>query len=141
MKKVLISIVALALLVGSFLALSYFDFSDIEGTVTITLVDEIGDTISSKEYDFNSDDTIFDLLEENYDIGCANSSYQLTSECNSTLFSSRVLMKIDEIETDWLNTYIAIYENGEYSTLGIDNMFLNDGDVYVFEFKTVGGDN
>ena len=50
-------------------------------------------------------------------------------------------MKIDDVETDWINNYIAIYENNEYSLLGIDSIVLNDGDIFVFEYKTVGGDN
>ena len=141
MKKVLISIAALGLIVSSFLALSYFDFSDIEGTVTITIIDEIGDTISSKEYDFVERDTLYDLLNENYELGCANSSYQLSTECPSGIFSSRILLKIDDLETDWRNSYIAIYENDEYSVLGIDYIYLNDGDVFVFEYILVGGDN
>jgi hypothetical protein len=141
MKKVLMSIAALLLLVGSFLALSYLDFSDKEGTITIILIDEIGDTISSREYDFTSDDTLFDLLEENYDIGCADSSYQLSSECSENILTSRVILKIDGIETDWDNSYIAIYENDKYSILGIDEIALNDGDIFIFEYKVYGGDN
>jgi hypothetical protein len=141
MKKILISCVALVLLVSSFLALSYFDFSDIEGTISITLKDEIGDTISSKEYDFTSEDTLFTILEENYEIGCADSSYQVTKICEKGLFTSRILLEIDDLKTDWRSSYISIYENEEYSTQGIDNISLNDGDKFVFEFKIVGGDN
>ena len=141
MKKVIISVAALVFLAGSFLTISYFNKSDIEGTITITVVDEIGDTVSSKEFDFTSEDTLFDLLDQNFEVGCANSSYQLSSECEKILFTSRVLMKIDDVETDWINNYIAIYENNEYSLLGIDSIVLNDGDIFVFEYKTVGGDN
>ncbi|KFZ27016.1 MAG: hypothetical protein KQ78_00782 [Candidatus Izimaplasma bacterium HR2] len=141
MKKVIISVAALVFLASSFLALSYFNKSDVEGTITITVIDEIGDIVSSKEFDFTSEDTLFDLLDQNFEVGCANSSYQLSSECEKILFTSRVLMKIDDVETDWINSYIAIYKNNEYSLLGIDNIVLNDGDVFVFEYKTVGGDN
>ena len=141
MKKVLISLVAVALLISSFLALSYFDFSDLEGTITITLIDEIGDTISSKDYEFNSGDTLFDLLDENYDLGCTDSGYRLSTDCEPKLVGSRILLKIDGLETDWNNSYIAIYENDKYSVLGIDNISINDGDIFVFEYKIVGGDN
>lgn len=143
MKKVILSVASLVLLAGSFLALSYFEKSDIEGSVTITLVDEIGDIVSNSEYDFTSEDSLFDLLNDNFELGCADSSFHLSSECDDVnlFFSSRVLMKIDSIETDWMNTYISIYENDEYSLLGIDNITLNDGDVFVFEYKKVGGDN
>ena len=84
---------------------------------------------------------MYDLLNENYELGCANSSYQLSTECPSGIFSSRILLKIDDLETDWRNSYIAIYENDEYSVLGIDYIYLNDGDVFVFEYILVGGDN
>lgn len=141
MKKLILSIAALLILAGSFFAFSYFKDQDVEGTITIILIDEIGDTISSEEYDFTSDDTLFDLLDENYEVGCADLSYQLSSECSQNILTSRVILKIDEIETDWMNTYIAIYENDEYSLNGIDNMTLNDGDIFVFEYKVYGGDN
>lgn len=141
MKKLILSIASLLLLAGSFFAFGYFKNQDIEGTITIILIDEIGDTISSKEYDFTSDDTLFDLLNENYEIGCADSSYQLSSECSKNILTSRIILKIDGIETDWINTYIAIYENEKYSLNGIDNMTLNDGDIFVFEYKVYGGDN
>ncbi len=141
MKKVLISFVALALIISSFLALSYFDFSDTKGTITITLIDEIGDTISSIEYEFNSQDTLFDILDENFSLGCTDSGYRLSTECEPKLVGSRILLKIDSLETDWRNSYIAIYENDEYSVLGIDNISINDGDVFVFQYKIVGGDN
>ena len=141
MKKLILSIAALLILAGSFFAFSYLKDQDTEGTITIILIDEMGDTISSKEYDFISDDTLFDLLDENYEVGCADASYQLSSECEGNIFTSRVILKIDEIETDWMNTYIAIYENEEYSLSGIDDMTLNDGDIFVFEYKVYGGDN
>ena len=141
MKKILISFVALVLIIGSFLALSYLDFSDVEGTISITLIDEIGDTISSKEYDFTNEDTLFSILDKNYDLGCANSSYQLSEVCEKGLFTSRILLEINTLKTDWRNSYISIYENEEYSTQGIDNISINDGDKFVFEYKLVGGDN
>ena len=141
MKKVLISFIALGLIIGSFLTLSYLDFSDIEGTITITLIDEIGDTISSRNYEFDSEDTLFNILDEYYELGCTDSGYMLSNECEPKLVGSRILLKIDDLETDWRNSYIAIYENDEYSLLGIDYISINDGDIFVFEYKLVGGDN
>lgn len=140
MKKIILSLVAIVILAGSTFAISHYKNQDIEGSISIVLIDEFGDTISNIEYDFTSEDTLFGLLDENYELGCANSSYSLSSNCESGLFSSRVLMKIDSIETDWMNTYIAIYENDDYSLVGIDFIALNDGDIFVFKYKEVGGD-
>ncbi len=141
MKKILISFVAICLIIGSFLVLSYYDFSDKEGTISITLKDEKGDTISNEDYEFTNEDTLFSILDENYDLGCANSSYHVSDVCDKGLFTSRILLEINTLKTDWRNSYISIYENEEYSTQGIDNISINDGDIFVFEYKLVGGDN
>ncbi len=141
MKKIIVSVFAIMLIVSSFLVLSHYDFSDIEGMISITLIDEIGDTISSKEFEFTSEDSLFTILNENYELGCANSSFQLSDVCEEGVFTSRILLEIDSVKTDWRNSYISIYENDKYSTVGIDSISLNDGDKFVFEYKLVGGDN
>ena len=97
--------------------------------------------ISKKEFEFTNEDTLFNILEENYEVGCANSSFQLSDVCEKGMFSSRIILEIDTLKTDWRNSYISIYENGEYSVHGIDDISLNDGDIFEFEFKLVGGDN
>ena len=140
MKKLVISLVVLIVATASFLAFSQLNKNDSIGEITIIIVDEIGDTISSKTYSFTEEDTLFSILEENYELGCADNSYNITSVCEPLLFSSRVILKIETVETDWTNTFIAIYENNEYSTLGIDSIPLNDEDVFRFEYSIVGGE-
>lgn len=141
MKKLVISIIVIIIATSSFITFSQLNKNDPIGEITITLIDEIGDTIYSRTYEFTEEDTLFSILDGDFTVGCANSSYQSTLECEEVLFGSRVIMQIGEIETDWTNTYIAIYENDEYSTLGIDSIILNDGDIFRFEYREVGGDN
>ncbi len=138
MKKLGISIFILLTAITSYFAFSQLNKNDELGEITITVVDEIGDTISSTQYPFTEDDTLFSILAENYDVGCADSSYHLSDVCEKQVFNSRIILKIDTIETDWHNTYISIYENGEYSNLGIDSIILNDGDVFLFKYTVVG---
>ena len=59
--------------------------------------------------------------------------------CSSDL--SRVILQIEDIETDWNNTFIAIYENDSRSNFGIDSIVLNDGDYFRFEYSEVGDVN
>ena len=141
MKKLVISFAVIVVAIASFVSFSQLNKNDKLGEITIVLVDEIGDTISSKTYDFTETDSLFSILDENYEVGCANSSYQMTTDCTKLLFGSRVIMKIDSLETNWTDNYIGIYENDEYSTLGIDSMSLNDGDIYRFEYTEIGDDN
>ena len=141
MKKLVISIITVFIVIASFVIYSQLNKNDSIGEITIIVVDEIGDTISNKTYDFTETDTLFTILDENYELGCADSSYHLTSNCDFTIFGNRAILQIDTLVTDWTNSYIAIYENDEYSALGIDSIPLNDGDVFRFEYKLVGDDN
>jgi len=140
MKKLGISIIILVLAIAGYFGFSQLNKNDSIGEITIIVVDEIGDTVSSKQYLFTEDDTLFSILNENYEIGCADNTYHLSDVCEEQLFNSRIILKIDTVETDWSNTYIGIYENDEYSNLGIDSISLNDGDTFLFEFTVVGDD-
>ena len=140
MKKLVVSLIVLIVATASFIAFSQLNKNDSIGEITIIVVDEIGDILSNKTYTFSESDTLFSILEENYEIGCADNSYQITTVCEPLLFSSRVILKIDSVETDWINTFIAIYENDEYSNLGLDSISLNDGDTFRFEYSEVGGE-
>ena len=141
MKKLVISIVVIIIAIASFITFSQLNKNDELGEITIIVVDEIGDTIIHQEYSFTESDSLFSILDENYNVGCADSSYNITTDCSPVLFGSRAIMKIDTVETDWTSNYIGIYENGEYSTYGIDLITLNDGDIFRFVFLEVGDDN
>ncbi|MBU1020289.1 MAG: DUF4430 domain-containing protein [Firmicutes bacterium] len=141
MKKLIITIVILIVAIGSFFYFSQNKKQDIEGEITIIIMDEIGDTITNANYSFSSEDTLFSIINSNYDIGCANTSYQLSDSCDAVIFGSRVILQIEDIMTDWQNSYISIYENNEYATAGIDSIALNDGDVFRFEYTSLGGGN
>ncbi len=139
MQKYILTVVAIVVLILGFFAFSK-NYNDELGEITIIVIDEMGDTISNKTYKFTASDSLFSILDEEFEVGCADSSYHITTDCEPLLYGSRVILKIDTLETDWLNNYIGIYENDEYSNLGIDLISLNDGDVFRFEYKEVGDD-
>lgn len=141
MKKLLITVILLIVATGSLFYFSQTKKQDVAGEITILIVDDIGDTISNQTLQFTTEDTLFSIMNLHYNIGCANGSYQLSTSCDTVIFGSRVILKIDNIETDWQNSYISIYENGEYATAGIDSIALNDGDEFRFEYTSLGGDN
>ncbi len=141
MKKLIISLIVITVfLTGSFV-LSQTKNNDLEGQITIIIIDETGDTISNLTYDFTEEDSVFSILEDNYDIGCADSSYNMDPTCVKPIIGGRVILKIDSLVTDWSTSYIGIYENDLYSSNGIDLLSLNDNDVYKFRYHYIGGDN
>ncbi|MBN2605251.1 MAG: DUF4430 domain-containing protein [Bacilli bacterium] len=141
MKKLIITIGILVVAAGSFFYFSQNKKQDIVGEITIIIINEIGETISTDDYAFSSEDTLFSIVKENYSVGCANTAYQLSDSCDAVIFGSRVILQLESITTDWQNSYISIYENDQYATAGIDSIALNDGDIFRFEYTSIGGEN
>lgn len=137
MKKVIISILVIVVFIALFRFLTTLDSNDIEGEITIEIVDINGD-VESGVYGFVIEDTLFSILNENFNVKCANSSYQIADSCQNLLFNSKVILQINDVETNWFDNFIAIYENDSYSNSGIDSIVLNDQDYFRFEYQEVG---
>lgn len=136
MKKLIVTVAVLIFAGISFFMSDYFRQTDDSGTITIILIDQIDDTIINEEISFEEGDTFFEVLMENYDLRCANSSYQPVV-CTEDSLMGNVILVFDDVETDWNNSYIAIYIDDEYSTYGIDNIPLEDESIYRFEYALV----
>lgn len=139
MKKLLITIFIIIAAIGSFFYFSQEKKRDNIGEITIIVIDDTGDTLSSKTVTFGENESLFDILNKNYSLGCANASYQLSTTCDTVLFGSRVILQIEDMTTDWQTSYIGVYENDEYSRTGIDSIILDNGDVFRFEYTSLGG--
>ena len=136
MKKLLVTIIVLALASVTFWYSTTLE-NDAAGEITIILIDDQGEEVLNDVYQFEAEDTLFEILNENYQVGCANATYDLSSECTESL-TGRVILQIEDVVTDWDNTFIAIYINDEYSQFGVDSISLHDQDVIKFEYTEVG---
>ena len=58
MKKLVVSLIVLIVVTASFVLFSQINKNDPIGEITIIVIDEIGDTISSKTYSFTEEDTL-----------------------------------------------------------------------------------
>ncbi len=92
---------------------------------TTTDVVETEYVATEKEIDFHADETLFDLVNENFDITYDTYSF------------GHFVTKLDVLVPTASN-YIGIYVNGIYSMEGIDSISVNDGDTY--QFKLVSSD-
>ena len=93
--------------------------SDVGGGVTIELVDLEGN-VSTQQLDFEEGYTLERLMSENYEITYKDDQY------------GSLLLGINDIQTDFVSTYIAIYIDGEYSNYGLSSIELKEGSTYSF---------
>ena len=138
MKKLVLIIIVLAAAAAGFLMSEIFVNGDEEGTIDIVLIDKDGNTVKDITVTFDDEDTLLALLQEYFDVECADMSYNPTT-CDNHPILGNVILTLDDVETDWTNTYIAIYVDDEYSTFGVDNIPLDDRTEYRFEHSIVEG--
>jgi hypothetical protein len=141
MKKILIVLVTIV--AGYFAAIYFLEpvEGDIEGGVTIILIDEDGEVISDVRYDFEEETTLFQLLDREYDLACASSSYQPDETCSFVQLNSHILLEIDELKTNWTTSYIQILIDDTPSNYGVDRILLTDNTSYTFKYVDLGGGN
>lgn len=94
--------------------------SNCEGNVQIILIDQSGKEIKNKTIAFQKDDTFYDLLCQNFEVVAEEGMYGMT------------IYDIDTIHTDFVNSYIAIYVNDQYSNVGVSYIELVDNLVVKF---------
>ena len=136
MKKLILTAIAIGFGALGFFVYDLLTQTTGNGVVTILVVDANDTVIYEEEHAFTEDDTLFSLLQDNFDLTCANNLYQ-ASDCTNASFFGTVILGIDDLQTDWTTDYIAIYINDDYSGYGVDGIQLKDGDVYRFEYTLV----
>lgn len=137
MKKLLFSAFVLALAGIGFFVSAQLGRSEEAGTMRIIVIDEQDDIIVDDMVSFDEGDHMVGILTEHYMVQCGDGSYHPTDCANLPSFG-RVLVSFEEVETDWWNTFIALYINDEYSNQGIDDIEPQDGAEYRFEYTEVG---
>lgn len=141
MKKLGLTVVVLGVMLALFILFTQAQQNDVEGEIRIQVVNQLDEIVIDDTVLFEEEDTLFSIMQERYEVGCANAQYQLTDACEPLLFDSRVILKINEVETNWNGHFIGIYVDVTYSNHGIDSIALTDGTTYRFEFTLVGGDS
>ena len=122
MRKFIIKIVIALSLVGIAIGSIYLfkkyttTENDPLGTVTI-IVRDLSDKELKKEIKFEEEDTFIGLLEKEFE----NVRYE-----DNPQFSG-ILYDIEWIKTDFKTTYLAIYIDDKYATVGILSIKLKDG--------------
>ena len=119
MKKIniiLTSIISFLCLVGLILVIVIKNTDQkakVDGTVIVELLNIDNSVIKSKEIGFYVDDTLTQIITENFD---------------NVVFDNGMLMEIEDYKTpaDW-STFISVYVNDEMSMVGISDIVIADG--------------
>lgn len=139
MKKFIVIIVVLGL---SFIGYTYASTplsGDNQGGIKIEVVNDLGEVIIRDSYEFKEETSLYDILHQNYSVGCANSSYELDYSCEYESFNSHIILAIDDVETDWYNSFLEITINGENSVYGVDSIMVEDDTTYKLTYTSLGG--
>lgn len=139
MKKIAILLVVFGL---AFVGYKYFSSpikGDHTGGVNVILIDESGVTVSNDNFDFDTEITLFDFVDNHYNLSCADTSYKPDDTCSFTMLNSHILLSIGEIETSWTGSYIQILVDDIPSEYGIDRIMLKDNTSYTFKYVDLGG--
>lgn len=144
MKPIVIKIIlTVAVLLLGFIIIEFVFNRDVihdAGFVELTIMDEHEEILYQKILYYEENQTFFELLNENFELTCANSFYQADSTCsfkfNIMGQQQHVILGIKsdkfEIMTDWDKTFlnIEIYDGNTYvdSSVGVDMIDLNEID-------------
>lgn len=139
MKRIGLTLIAITILSITGLVFGAQFQANMDGEVTIILID--GETeISRNTHAFNEGDTLYDLLSKNYQIYCADRNYQKDDMCAPVAFAEitgRILLGINDLESNWSDTFIQIQLNGAPATAGMDQLQFTDQDEISLVLKTV----
>ena len=119
LKKIIITIVGVSLLAGLLVFVSINPKANDDGQCVILVYDE--ELIYEKELTFKKGQTLFELMNDNFTI----------------VMDGNIILSIDDVKTDFVNDYIAIYINDLYANKGIRQIELTDKDVISFRVTKI----
>lgn len=112
-----------------------------DGMIDVIVIDEKGLEVMHDKLSFYTGDTLLDVLKREYTVTCLAPNQKVDKTCTQTFgFNNNenvIILSINEVNTDFRNTYFAILINGEYSTKGVMQIELKDGDVITFKVEDV----
>lgn len=113
--KIIYSIIVLGLIITGFVMLAKREEAKDNGTITIELIDLENNVLSTKNHNYKVGDTLFKILDDNYDIEYENSVF------------GGYIIKIDSLHaTNKNELFIKILVNDEFSTVGISQIKLEN---------------
>ena len=113
--KIIYSIIVLGLIITGFVMLAKREEAKDNGTITIELIDLENNVLSTEYHNYKAGDTLFKILDDNYDIEYENSVFGV------------YIIKLDSLHAPNKNElFIKILVNDEFSTVGVSQIKLEN---------------
>ncbi|MDA3932521.1 MAG: hypothetical protein PF513_07275 [Tenericutes bacterium] len=132
--KIIISFVLIAILAITIYLISDRSDDDVntggepQGEIYFELYDEFQTLVIDETLSFYEEDNLFTLLNRNYDLVCANGDYEPDDSCSYRFLYGRIILGIEEVDSDWYSTVLSVYINDNLSTKGVSLTELSNGD-------------
>lgn len=142
LTQMLVTIIVVGIIVGVYAYINRSGGAKTDGEITFVLVDAEGkevihDTLAYKKTrEDGSKTTILDILRDNYRVVCADSNFQPDETCPKQAIG-HLILQIEDVSTNFFDSYLAIYHNGVYATWGISTIEFADGDRVEIRYTKV----
>ena len=121
MKKIVVVILLLVAMIGTFFIIKNVNEADSDGVIIVEVMDKDENVVKTKEIEFYIGDTLAELVKKNFDNVVINESNY-----------GNLILCIETVETDFTTSYTSINVNGEPSMVGMDQIELIDGITITF---------
>lgn len=108
------------------------------GEIQFKLFDESQSLVVDNSLAIYKDDTLYTILNRNYDITCADQRYQEDNTCSYKFIFGYAILGIEDISTNWYDTYLSIFINNELAVIGVSGLIPEDGDL--IEIKVISSE-
>ena len=135
--RIIYTVLALGFIVGLFYILYDDNEATGQGSIEITVYNQSETVVSSESHLFYEGDTLFKVMDRHYDLTCADAQYNPDETCETTFAGRHILLGIDDVSTDWNDTFLYLEVNGTMATRGVDEVELEDDFDYAFYVKNV----
>jgi len=105
----------------------------VKGQITFKLYDEFDVIIIDDVLDYYDNDSLYTILQRNYQVVCANQFYQRDETCSYRFINGYVILEIESVVSNWYQTVLTLYINGVRANYGVSLVDFKDGDLVEFK--------
>lgn len=111
----------------------------VAGHIQFELYDDQENRLINERLEYYQEDTLFSLLDRHYTLVCADKDYKPDETCSYRFINGRVILALNDVETDWTHSFLSIYINESMALRGISLIIPEDGDTISIRKTKVNG--